>query len=259
MTPAEVKLDGDPRRMIYRHIFARYVERSSPLGVALLDPARHGIWNRVDGWLEVKGLFAELSLAARERREQFLPDELQALDACVPWTRFLDDAGDEELLGRWGELVLKKSNDYGGKSVVIGRDAGRDAFRTALEEARRDPPASWVVQQFVDSPARERWLCWRDAPERPAYARRVALHLDISTYASTLPGAALGGSVCRAAPKSVVNIVTGGGVAPPSVVAPIACERSVASPASPRLRRYKITTTTPAIIPTTSQRIWRVR
>jgi hypothetical protein len=214
VTPADVALDGDPRRVVYRHLFARYVERSSALGAALLDPVRYGIWNRVDGWLEVKGLFAELSWAAKERRELFTAEEHAALDGHVPWTRVLDDVSDAELLPRWDALVLKRSNDYGGKSVVVGRDAGRDPFRAALAAARRDPPASWVAQGFVDSPARERWLAWRDSIHEPVRAKRVALHLDISTYASTLPGAPLGGSVCRAAPKNVVNIVTGGGVAP---------------------------------------------
>src|SRR5437763_567691 len=37
-TPAEVSLDGDPHRVLYRHLFARYVEPSSALGLALLDP-----------------------------------------------------------------------------------------------------------------------------------------------------------------------------------------------------------------------------
>ncbi|MBS2023321.1 MAG: hypothetical protein JST92_12985, partial [Deltaproteobacteria bacterium] len=39
-------------------------------------------------------------------------------------------------------------------------------------------------------------------------------HLDVSTYASLLPHAGVGGSVCRAAPGRIVNIVGGGGVAP---------------------------------------------
>ncbi len=207
-TPDDVVLDGDPRRMIYRHLFARYVEPASALGAALLDPARHGIWNRVDGWLEVKGLFAELSLYAEERPQLFDEDELQVLHACVPWTRLLDDVTDAELIPRAPRLVLKKSNDYGGKSVVVGNEVGAESFRTALAGARRDPPASWVVQELVDSPSVERWLC------HDGGAKQVSMHMDISTYASLIPGVPHGGSVCRASPKSVVNIVGGGGVAP---------------------------------------------
>jgi len=65
-----------------------------------------------------------------------------------------------------------------------------------------------VAQELVDAPAIERFLCVESG------ARRLSLHLDISTYASLIPGVPDGGSVCRAAPGRVVNIVGGGGVAP---------------------------------------------
>ena len=204
-TTADVVLDGDPRRVLYRHLFARHVEPSSPLGQAFLDPVRHGIWNRVDGWLEIKGLFAELSLQARAGILD--PQEQSAVAELVPWTRLLDDIPDAEL-GDGDAYVLKKSHDYGGKSVVIGREAGPTAFRQALARARADEPGSWVAQELVDAPAIDRFLCAETG------ARRLPLHLDISTYASTIPGVPDGGSVCRAAPGRVVNIVGGGGVAP---------------------------------------------
>ncbi len=205
-TPAEVALDGDPHRVIYRHLFARYVEPASPLGKALLDPVKHGTWNRVDGWLETKGVFAELSTVAA--RAGFLtPEERAACAELVPWTRLLDDI-DDNALGDGDAYVLKKSHDYGGKSVVIGREVGPLAFGQALARARADQPGSWVAQQLVDAPAIDRFLCVETG------ARRLSLHLDISTYGSLIPGVPDGGSVCRAAPGRVVNIVGGGGVAP---------------------------------------------
>src|SRR5947209_9875851 len=177
-TPADIALDGDPHGVIYRHLFARSVAPSSPLGQAFLDPVRHGIWNRVDGWLETKGLFAELSL---QLRAPFLDAAEQAAVAeLVPWTRLLDDI-DDEALGDGDAFVLKKSHDYGGKSVVIGREVGPAAFAQALARARADEPGSWVAQQLVDAPAIERWLC------ADTGARRLSLHLDISTYASLIP------------------------------------------------------------------------
>jgi hypothetical protein len=205
-TPADVALDGDPHRVLYRHLFARHVDPASPLGRAFLDPERHGMWNRVDGWLETKGLFAELSLAA-PRADFLAPEERTAVAELVPWTRLLDDI-DDHALGDGDAFVLKKSHDYGGKSVVIGREAGPAAFRQALARARADEPGSWVAQELVDAPAIDRFLC------AEAGARRLSLHLDISTYASLIPGVPDGGSVCRAAPGRVVNIVGGGGVAP---------------------------------------------
>ncbi len=196
-TPAEVALDGDPHRVLYRHLFARYVEPQSALGQAFLDPQKHGIWNRVDGWLETKGLFAELSLQAKER----------GLEELVPWTRLLDDI-DDATLGDGDRYVLKKSHDYGGKSVVIGREAGPAAFGQALRRARADEPGSWVAQELIDAPALDRFLCSESG------ARRAPMHLDVSTYASLVPGVPDGGSVVRAAPGRVVNIVGGGGVSP---------------------------------------------
>jgi uncharacterized circularly permuted ATP-grasp superfamily protein len=119
----------------------------------------------------------------------------------------LDDI-DDGALGDGDQYVLKKSHDYGGKSVVIGREVGPAAFRQALARARADEPGSWVAQELVDAPAIERFLCAETG------ARRLSLHLDLSTYASLIPGVPDGGSVCRAAPGRVVNIVGGGGVAP---------------------------------------------
>lgn len=217
VTPQQVALDGDPRRIVYRHLFARYVALESELGRAFLDPRRHGMWNRVNGWLETKGLVAELSAhadAARAAgRSDLLSDaELRAVAALLPWTRLLDDV-DDAALGDGDRVVLKRSHDYGGKSVLIGREAGGAAFRAAVAAARREAAGTWVAQELVDAPAQERWFCahW---PDGERSAQRAPLHLDVSTYASLLPGAGAGGSVCRAAPGRIVNIVGGGGVAP---------------------------------------------
>ena len=204
-TPADVCLDGEPHRVLYRHLFARRVEPGTELAKAFLDPEKHGMWNRVDGWLETKGLFAELSVQANA---SYLSDEERAAVAeVVPWTRLLDDI-DDAALGDGDTAVLKKSHDYGGKSVVIGREAGPAKFREALARARADVPGSWVAQELIDAPSIDRFLCTQEG------ARRASLHLDISTYATLIPGQPEGGSVCRAAPGRIVNIVGGGGVAP---------------------------------------------
>jgi hypothetical protein len=205
VTPAEVILDGDPHRVLYRHLFARNVEPGSKLGRAFLDPKAHGMWNRVDGWLETKGLYAELS--AHSEASYLTDEERDAVRELVPWTRILDDVTDGEL-GTGAAFVLKRSHDYGGKSVVIGCESGPAAFRQALARARTDDPASWVVQELVDAPSQGRFLC------TAAGARRLDLHLDVSTFASLIEGVPEGGSVVRAAPGRVVNIAGGGGVAP---------------------------------------------
>ena len=65
-----------------------------------------------------------------------------------------------------------------------------------------------MVQELVDAPAIDRFVA------QPQGAVRGPLHLDISTYASLIPGVSHGGSVVRGAAGRVVNIVGGGGVAP---------------------------------------------
>jgi hypothetical protein len=204
VTPADVVLDGEGA--IYRHIFARYVEPKSFLAQALLDPVRYAIWNRIDGWLETKGLLAELSLSAGSSGA-LTAEEKDAVQSLVPWTRLLDEVTDAEL-GDGDGVILKRSHDYGGKSVVIGRDVQPDGFRLALKAARGEEPGSWVVQELVDAPAVDRFVA------QPQGAMRGPLHLDISTYASLIPGVPHAGSVVRGAPGRVVNIVGGGGVAP---------------------------------------------
>jgi hypothetical protein len=209
-TPADVVLEDARDRVIYRHLFARYVEKGTPLARAFLDPVRYAMWNRVDGWLETKALVAELSLRAES--SSLAADERDAVRSLLPWTRLLDDVSDAEL-GDGAGCILKRSHDYGGKSVVIGRDAGAHGFRAALAAARRDPPGSWVAQELIDSPVTERFFVVH-APGEPVRCGLGALHVDISTYASLIEGIPAGGSVCRAAPGRVVNIVGGGGVAP---------------------------------------------
>ena len=212
VTPDDIVLDGAPERVLYRHLFARYVEQDSALGRAFLDPLRHGMWNRVDGWLETKGLFAELSLHANESGHLLDDAERAAIARYVPFTRLLDDVSDAQL-GDGDAFVLKRSHDYGGKSVVIGREKGPESFRTALAAARLDSPGTWVAQGLVDAPSLGRWFC-AHGEKGELSAQRADLHLDVSTYASLLPGVPDGGSVCRAAPGRIVNIVGGGGVAP---------------------------------------------
>src|SRR5439155_496998 len=99
------------------------------------------------------------------------------------------------------------SHDYGGKSVVIGREVGPAAFGQALARARADEPASWVAQELIDAPPIDRFLCVETG------ARRLSLHLDISTYASLIAGVPEGGSVCRGALGCDQEaVVVGGGV-----------------------------------------------
>ena len=51
---------------------------------------------------------------------------------CLPWTRLLEEA-EAPRLADWDALVLKRSHDYGGKSVVIGRNLKEDELRKGVQ------------------------------------------------------------------------------------------------------------------------------
>lgn len=233
-TPGDVALEGNEaivtrRRpdILYRHIFARRVPVDSPLALILLGRATVGFQNPINGHLEVKGVLAELSrrVQAGEGEELGLSAQaIEALGRVLPWTRILasvpgqaPDGAKVADLGAFVQatpeaFVLKRSWDYGGKSVLIGRDVaqteGALRWRELVGHALAEEPGSWIVQQHVDSPLKRHLVL---TPEGPAWDR---VYVDASTYTASGTVDVPGGGVARFARTGVVNIVGGGGVAP---------------------------------------------
>jgi hypothetical protein len=225
----EVGLDGEGRLeargrrwdLLYRHIFARRVEPGSALGRLLLDPGPNVVLNPVVSPLEVKGMLGLLhealvdaELAARFGLDA---DELDAVARVVPWTRVLargaaslPDGSRTDDLAAWATahgsgLVLKRSWDYGGKSVHLGPET--PDWRARVEAAVADDDL-WVVQEYVP-PRPTRHLLVE--PQGPTWRE---LYVDISAYASHGAGVHPGGGVCRASGSKIVNILGGGGLTP---------------------------------------------
>jgi len=258
-TVDQVELDGDGRLMVgqrqpdlvYRHIFARRLHPNDAFARALLEPERHRILNPIASHLEVKGMLALLSEAAArddEARRLGLPDEtVEATRRTVPWTRVLRSGA---ATGPRGEaiadlaaftraegarLVLKRSWDYGGKSVFLGAELDhpgaqarlRDILRVAANDDRPidwarlvdhavNADDAWVVQELVDAPAIEHLTLEPPDPRRP-HVREVAarkLYVDFSAYTSLGVDVLPTGGAVRAAANRIVNILGGGGLAP---------------------------------------------
>ena len=248
-TPDQVRLDGegdlrvgDVRPdLVYRHIFARRLEPSSDFARALLDPERHRIFNPLSSHLEVKGMLGFLSRAAVEPAWADTlaldNDERTAIGRSLPWTRLLvageavgpDGSYTKDLVNLVANgperFVIKRSWDYGGKSVFLGiahdeptaRRAGEamalpegtslswpDLVRAAAVDARD----AWVVQQLV-----------RPRPRRHLLAGEsgAAWHdffVDVSLYTNLGVSARPTGGATRASSSRIVNILGGGGLAP---------------------------------------------
>jgi hypothetical protein len=208
-----VPMDADPDRfdVLYRHVWAHRTPRESPFARALLSPSRWVLANPVNGLLEAKALFARLSEAGEDSSLAGAAglDELERGAARrLPWTRLHSEALVERLVDERERFVLKRSWDYGGKSVHLGAEMEPDAWGRVVREAATDGRGGgFVAQERVFA---ERRPATRVTPEGVSVG---ALYRDISTYAGLLP-VHPAGSVVRAAASPIVNILGGGGLAP---------------------------------------------
>ena len=203
----------EPERwdVLYRHVWAHRVDPAAPFARALRDPARFVLANPVNGLLEAKALFARLSECAEDAalaaRAGLDAREREAA-ARLPFTRRLDAAMAPRVVAERERFVLKRSWDYGGKSVQLGAETAPDAWARAVESALADSRGGGFVAQ-------ERIFAVRRPATRiaPEGVLRGDLYRDLSTYCGLGPSRP-DGSVVRAAASPIVNILGGGGLAP---------------------------------------------
>jgi hypothetical protein len=209
LVPAEC----EPERwdILYRHVWAHRVDPGAPFARALREPGRFVLANPVNGLLEAKGLFARLSECAADRAladRAGLDAEERAAAGRLPLTRRLTPELAPRVVEERPRWVLKRSWDYGGKSVHLGAEAAPDAWARAVAAALTDARGGGFVAQ-------ERIFAARRPATRitPDGADRGVLYRDLSTYCGLGPSRP-DGSVVRAAASPIVNILGGGGLAP---------------------------------------------
>ncbi len=203
--------EPDDWDVLYRHVWAHRTPPESPFARALLAPGKFVLANPVNGMLEAKALFARLSecgedaaLAARAG----LSDEERAAAARLPFTRRLTAAFAPQVVAERARWVLKRSWDYGGKSVHLGAETAPDAWAQRVEEALADGRGGgFIVQERIFATRRP---ATRITPEGTTQG---VLYRDLSTYCGLGPSRP-SGSVVRAAASPIVNILGGGGLAP---------------------------------------------
>ena len=231
-----VMANGQKYDLVYRHLFVRRLEEPDMVGAdyvkaLLAEPngTRAVVLNPPASQVEVKAVFALLSQALDDRalaKEAKLSElELEAIKESVPWTRpFRGEALTAEVVANPDRFVLKRSWDYGGRAVFVGRTRTQPGFaertKAAYGEelawdalcarAAADPVGGgFVVQQVIDIQPEEHLLC-----SGPAQIP-TQLYVDFSTYASVgLDAQPKWGGVCRGSISHIVNIVGGGGVLP---------------------------------------------
>lgn len=201
--------------VFYRHIFASRVEGT--FAAMLREPRRHHVYNGVAAPLEQKGLLALLATIVDDDDERVAlsDDERRVVARHVPFTRRLVDAstsidGSSQSLPSWvrghqHDVVVKRSHDFGGKSVVLGDsfvgDWGAFVDRCVAE-------SGWVVQERVRFSATTLTLATPDA------ASDEAVFVDASAYAAIGGSDDVGACVSRVSRSAIVNIQQGGGLLP---------------------------------------------
>lgn len=208
---------GRPVDLVYRRVLANeFLDRERELK-ALFDAYRDGAVVMVNPFrcklVHKKVTFALLTgdgdaswLSAEERR---------VISTHVPWTRKVREtktayeAKTVDLLPFVAEnrerFVLKPSDEYGGKGVVLGWETEPVAFERALREACS---GHWVVQERI-APIFESFPAFE-----PALAP-VTMTVDLDPY---LFFGHMHGMLARLAPGSISNVTSGGGQVPVMVI-----------------------------------------
>ncbi len=228
--------NGKTYDLVYRHLFVRRLEELDLQGAEyvralLAEPngTRAVVLNPPASHVEVKAAFALLSQAREEedlaQAAGLTADELEAIANSVPWTRpFRGEALVAKVAADPDRYVLKRSWDYGGRAVFVGRTRDEPSYLDRVKAAYGSPLAwaalcqraaadrvggGFVVQELVETKPEPHLLCTGNT-QSPA-----DLYVDFSSYASVgLGSQPAWGGVCRGSMSHIVNIVGGGGVIP---------------------------------------------
>jgi hypothetical protein len=159
----------------------------------------------------------------------FTDDERKAIRAHVPWTRRVTEgrttrSGEEIDLPRFilanrERLVMKPNDEYGGKGVFIGWEAGEAEWAQALETALA---SSYVVQDRVavlrqEFPEIVTGEGRTGEPEAGASLRFRDFVVDLDPYVFD---GEVEGFLTRLSATSLANVTSGGGQVPSFLVAP---------------------------------------
>ena len=147
----------------------------------------------------------------------FSAAERKAIAELIPWTRRVEErmttAGGEtvDLLPYIEEhrerLVLKPSDEYGGKGIVLGWEATSEEWNEAMRSALREP---YIVQERIPLPSEP----------FPSFDGRGAVIADrmLDTAPYCFYGDYMDGCLTRLATTSLLNVTAGGGSNVPTML-----------------------------------------
>jgi hypothetical protein len=203
--------------LVYRRVLANeFLDRESELqalwrayadgAIVMVNPFRCKLVHKKVTFALLTGDGDDSWLTAGERK---------VIQAHVPWTRkvretktrFRDETVDllPFVAANRDRFVLKPSDEYGGKGVILGWQTDQGAFERALRDACS---GHWVVQERVN-PIDESFPAF----EPPLEPVRMTVDLDPYLYFGHVHG-----MLARLAPGSISNVTSGGGQVPVMVI-----------------------------------------
>jgi uncharacterized circularly permuted ATP-grasp superfamily protein len=178
----------------------------------------------------VKAFFAVLTDEKNAR--YFSSEERELIQRHVPWTRVLADVKTEcdgetvELLEyvrkHQKNLVMKPSDEYGGKGVTLGWEVEKKEWEAAIEQTLPKGKATreqgcWIVQERI--PMR------RGTFPRIGKGNKVEFKNMLVDFAPYLFRGRVAGFLTRLSSTSLANVTSGGGQIPSFRVEPKRAER----------------------------------
>jgi hypothetical protein len=159
---------------------------------------------------------ASLAVLSDERNtDLFAPEEREAIEAHIPWTRRVEDRATlyrgepvdllPFVVEQRERLVLKPNDEYGGKGVVLGWEVEPEAWTEAVRAALAEP---YVVQERVALP---------EEPYPSLLDGGVQL-IDrlIDTDPFIFYGDYVDGCLTRLSTEALLNVTAGGGSTVPT-------------------------------------------
>lgn len=225
--PSDVEYDGKTLRgargkidLIYKRVLLTELVDRCGINHAILRAVRDRNVCMVNP-PSCKILHKKASLAVlhdEQNAHLFDAEELDAIQASIPWTRVVSErkttvAGQQvDLLPFVAEnrerLVLKPNDEYGGKGIVLGWEVDDAEWQRAIATALAEP---YIVQQRIALPT--------EAYPSLVGGKVVIADRMVDTAPYVAYGAHVDGCLTRLATAALLNVTAGGGSQTPTFIA----------------------------------------
>lgn len=206
-------LAGDfPINLIYKRVLLSELVDRGGLDQPVMRAVRDGAVTMVNPFrCKILHKKASLAVLSDERNANlFTPEQRQAIDAHIPWTRRVEERRTlyrdrtvdliPFILERREGFVLKPNDEYGGKGIVLGWQTDAAGWERVVQAALAEP---YVVQERVTVPS-EPYPSLADG-----CVQLISRMLDTNPY--VFYGDYVDGCLTRLSTAALVNVTAGHG------------------------------------------------